>query len=81
MNKQTQVLAVVGALVGLGLVFLVGDAVFFGGGTAAAISDFGLYAIAFATGAWSALTVAFVLNYVSVYRWDERAIGFDPRIE
>lgn len=67
------------ALLGLGGLFVIGADAFLGQTPEGTVSGFGLYAIAFALGAWSSLTVIFVVNYFALRFWNEEAIELAPR--
>lgn len=67
------------ALLGLGGLFVIGADAFLGQAPDGIVSGFGLYAIAFALGAWSSLTVIFVINYFALRLWNEEAIELVPR--
>lgn len=68
------------AVVGLVAMFAFGANTFVNQVPRSDLSGFGMFAIAFATGVWSTLTVLFVVNYVSVRQWGRQAIRLDPRI-
>lgn len=77
MTKRMLVTVLVSAILGLGLAFFAGATVFLRGVPAGALSRYELYAIAFTTGVWSTMTVAFLLNHAAGRWWGLRAIGFD----
>lgn len=79
MNRQGQYGMLGLTLLGLGGLFALGADAFVGQVPDSILSGFGLYAIAFTLGAWSALTVIFVVNYFALRTWNEPAIELAPR--
>lgn len=81
MRKHVQLAVILLSLLGLAVMFLFGADVYLNQLPNGAVTGFKLYALAFTTGVWSTLTVLFIINYISVYRWDRLAVGLDPRLD
>lgn len=66
------------ALVGIGLVYLVGMDAYLNQVSPWVLSSAQLYSVAFALGVWATMTAVFLANYLSKQFVDEASIAFKP---